>query len=94
MNASSQPRSDLVEIEVPADNKAVVRHAYGLLRSMGHNCQKVHVVLPASNTIEPGYEIILYESYGEARRTAYLYQDQDKLHIDTDKGWPFYDDEG
>lgn len=66
---------------------SVTDFALALLKSNGHNVSKVLHVYSALNGWWPGYDLILYKSYGATERTAYVWYERGRLRINTVIGW-------
>lgn len=66
---------------------SITDSAFALLKSNGHNVSKVLYVYSAQNGWWPGYDLIIYKSYGATKRTAYVWYERGRLKINTVIGW-------
>lgn len=72
-------------LSIPA--VSITEFAHALLKGQGQNVGAVWHVYSALNGWAPGYDVILYTSYGNTKRTAYLWYERGSLQVRTTSGW-------
>lgn len=88
MNASPlRPNAELVKLHVPDSDAGLLNHARTMLRKAGYNCKKVYAVFPASHPVGEGRETLLFETYGENRKTAFISRKRERIRVEVEEGW-------
>lgn len=83
-----EEQGEILEVPDQRETEAYLcSHAKALLKSNGHNVARVTHVYSAFNSWWPGYEMILYTSYGAVKRTAYIWYENGTLKIKTASNW-------